>query len=311
MAQAVSGGSPASRRFTLSPQARTNIAGFLFITPWIIKFLTLNAGAMLASFVISLFETDFFTTFDFIGFDNYTRLFSDPLFWKSLSVTAYYAFGMVPLALVFSLIIALLLNQGVKFQGLYRVVYYLPSIVSGVAVAILWKYLLQPRWGLVNQGLAVLGIEGPKWLFSTTWAMPAFILMGVWAAGGNMLLYLAGLQGIPTDLYDAASIDGANAWHRFWRITLPMLTPTIYFNLIISIIGAWQIFTQSYIITAGGPDNSTLTMVLLLYRKGFQQLHFGYASAIAWVLFAIVMIFTVLVVRSSEAWVYYAGEVRG
>ena len=218
---------------------------------------------------------------------------------------------MVPLALVFSLVIALLLNQNVKFQGVYRVIYYLPSIVSGVAVAILWKYLLQARWGLINQGLALLGIEGPKWLFSTTWAMPAFILMGVWAAGGNMLLYLAGLQGIPTDLYDAASIDGANAWHRFWKITLPMLTPTIYFNLIISIIGAWQIFTQSYIITAGGPDNSTLTMVLLLYRKGFQQFHFGYASAIAWVLFAIVMLFTVLVVRSSEAWVYYAGEVRG
>jgi len=218
---------------------------------------------------------------------------------------------MLPLALVFSLVIALLLNQNVKFQGVYRVIYYLPSIVSGVAVAILWKYLLQARWGLINQGLALLGIEGPKWLFSTTWAMPAFILMGVWAAGGNMLLYLAGLQGIPTDLYDAASIDGANAWHRFWKITLPMLTPTIYFNLIISIIGAWQIFTQSYIITAGGPDNSTLTMVLLLYRKGFQQFHFGYASAIAWVLFAIVMLFTVLVVRSSEAWVYYAGEVRG
>ena len=311
MAQAVSGGSPAPRRFTLSPQARMNIAGYLFISPWIIKFLTLNAGAMLASFGISLFKTDFFTTFDFIGLKNYTRLFSDPLFWKSLTVTAYYAFGMVPLALVFSLVIALLLNQGIKLQGVYRVVYYLPSIVSGVAVAILWKYLLQPRWGLINQGLALVGIEGPKWLFSTTWAMPAFILMGVWAAGGNMLLYLAGLQGIPTDLYDAASIDGANAWHRFWRITLPMLTPTIYFNLIISIIGAWQIFTQSFIITAGGPDNSTLTMVLLLYRKGFQQFHFGYASAIAWVLFAIVMLFTVLIVRSSEAWVFYAGEVRG
>ncbi len=311
MAQAVSGGSPAPRRFTLSPQARINIAGYLFISPWIIKFLTLNAGAMLASFGISLFKTDFFTTFEFIGLKNYTRLFTDPLFWKSLSVTAYYAFGMVPLALVFSLVIALLLNQGIKLQGVYRVIYYLPSIVSGVAVAILWRYLLQPRWGLINQGLALVGIEGPKWLFSTTWAMPAFILMGVWAAGGNMLLYLAGLQGIPTDLYDAASIDGANAWHRFWRITLPMLTPTIYFNLIISIIGAWQIFTQSFIITDGGPDNSTLTMVLLLYRKGFQQFHFGYASAIAWVLFAIVMLFTVLVVRSSEAWVYYAGEVRG
>jgi len=140
--------------------------------------------------------------------------------------------------------------------------------------------------------------------------MPAFILMGVWGSGGNMLLYLAGLQGIPTALYEAAKIDGANVWQRFWKITLPMLTPTVYFNVIMSIIGAWQVFTQSFIITEGGPSNATLTMVLLLYRKGFEQFHFGYASAIAWVLFAIVMLFTMLIIRSSELWVYYAGEMR-
>ena len=227
-----------------------------------------------------------------------------------MKVTAYYTFGTVPLAIVFALSIALLLNQKVVGLGIARTVYYLPSIVSGVAISILWTYLLNPRWGLVNRGLALLGIEGPKWIYSTTWAVPSFILMGIWGAGGNMLLYLAGLQGIPTVLYEAAKIDGANAWHRFWRITLPMLTPTIYFNLIMNIIGSWQVFTQSYIMTGGGPNNATLTMVLYLFRKGFQQFHFGYAAAIAWVVFAIVMGFTLLVVRSSEAWVYYAGELR-
>ena len=299
-----------AHRFYLSPRARDNIAGYLFILPWLIKLLFLIAGAMLASLGVSFLETDFLTKFNFVGLRNYARLIEDPLFWKSLKVTAYYTFGTVPLAIVFALSIALLLNQKVVGLGIARTVYYLPSIVSGVAISILWTYLLNPRWGLVNRGLALLGIEGPKWIYSTTWAVPSFILMGIWGAGGNMLLYLAGLQGIPTVLYEAAKIDGANAWHRFWRITLPMLTPTIYFNLIMNIIGSWQVFTQSYIMTGGGPNNATLTMVLYLFRKGFQQFHFGYAAAIAWVVFAIVMGFTLLVVRSSEAWVYYAGELR-
>ena len=299
-----------ARRSYLSPQARNNVAGYLFILPWLIKLLFLIAGAVLASLGVSFLETDFLTKFNFVGLRNYTKMFEDPLFWQSLKVTAFYTFGTVPLAIVFALSIALLLNQKVAALGVARTVYYLPSIVSGVAISILWTYLLNPRYGLVNQGLAMLGIEGPKWIYSTTWAVPSFILMGVWAAGGNMLLYLAGLQGIPTALYEAAKIDGANAWHCFWRITIPMLTPTIYFNLIMNIIGSWQVFTQSYIMTSGGPNNATLTMVLFLFRKGFQQFHFGYAAAIAWVVFAIVMVFTLLVIRSSEAWVYYAGELR-
>jgi len=280
------------------------------MVPWLIKFVVLIAFAMAGSLGISLFKTDFITQFEFVGLRNYRELLKDPLLWQSLKVTAYYSFGMVPLSLIFSLVVALLLNQQVKLLGFYRLVYYLPSVASGVAVSILWRYLLQPRWGLVNRSLATIGVEGPKWLLSTAWAMPAFILMGVWGSGGNMLLYLAGLQGIPTALYEAAKIDGANVWQRFWKITLPMLTPTVYFNVIMSIIGAWQVFTQSFIITEGGPSNATLTMVLLLYRKGFEQFHFGYASAIAWVLFAIVMLFTMLIIRSSELWVYYAGEMR-
>jgi multiple sugar transport system permease protein len=297
-------------RLHLSPQLRNDIAGYLFITPWVIKFLFLIAGAMIASLGVSFLQTDFLNEFQFVGLGNYGKLAQDPLFWQSMKVTAIYTFGMVPLSLAFALTIALVLNQKVKGLGAYRTIYYLPSIVAGVAVAILWRFLLNPRWGLVNQGLGLLGIEGPKWILSTRWAVPSFIMMGVWGAGGNMLLYLAGLQGIPTTLYEAAKIDGANAWYRFWRITLPMLTPTIFFNLIMTIIGAWQVFTQSYVMTQGGPNNATLTMVLLIYRKAFERFHFGYASAIAWVLFAIVMVFTVLVIRSSEAWVYYAGELR-
>lgn len=297
-------------RWHLTPQARDNIAGYLFTLPWTIHLVFLIAGAMLFSLGISFFDTDFLTHVDFVGLRNYQTLLRDPLLLKSLVNTAYYAFFSVPLSVAFALLIALLLNQNVKGLGAFRLMYYTPSIVSGVAVAIVWRYVLNPRYGLLNQGLALIGIEGPKWIYSQEWAMRAFIIMGVWGAGGNMLLYLAGLQGIPTVLYEAAKIDGANAWHRFWSVTLPMLSPTILFNLIGNLIGSWQIFSQSYLMTGGGPNNATLTMVLYLYNKAFQQFHFGYASSIAWVLFAIVLIFTLLMIRSSSAWVYYEGEVR-
>jgi multiple sugar transport system permease protein len=299
-----------SMRLRLKPRVQNNIAGYLFMAPWLLHLSVLIIGAMFFSLGISFFETDFLTKTKYVGLGNYQRMFSDSLFWKSLRNTAYYTFAMVPLSVIFALTIALLLNQKTKFLGIYRTLYYIPSIVSGVAIALLWSYLLNPRFGLINRALAVLGIPGPEWIYSQRWAIPAFILMGVWGAGGNMLLYLAGLQGIPTTLYEAAKIDGANTWHRFWRITLPMLTPTIYFNFLINMIGAWQVFTQSYIMTEGGPNNATLTMVLYLYRKGFEQFHFGYAAAIAWAIFVIVLIFTLFVVRSSEAWVYYEGELK-
>ncbi len=195
-------------------------------------------------------------------------------------------------------------------MGLLRTLYYLPSIVSGVAVSILWLWIFSPQYGLLNYALSVIGIQGPRWVYSEQWAIPAFVIMGAWHAGSNMLLYLAGLQGIPTSLYEAASIDGAGSLARFIFVTLPMLSPTIFFNLIMTLTGAFQVFTQSYVMTGGGPNNATLTVVLYLYRKGFQQLHFGYASAIAWVLFVIIMAFTLLVLRSSAVWVYYEGELK-
>ena len=265
---------------------------------------------MIFSFMISLTKTDLLTGYTYIGFENYVTMVNDPLFWKSLRVTAYYTFVLVPSSVVIALAIALLMNQKVFFVGTWRVIYYLPSVVQGVAVAILWGYVLNPRFGLLNQGLAFFGIEGPRWLYSEQWAVPGFILMGVWGAGGTMLLYLAGLQGIPTTLYEAAEIDGANAWHRFRHVTIPMLSPTIYFNVLISIIASFQVFTQAYILTEGGPNNATLTQVLYLYRKGFQDFRFGYASALAWALFVIIFIFAMLVVKSSDAWVHYEGELK-
>jgi len=300
---------PPRSRWKISQRTRDNIAGFLFISPWLLHFFALIAFAMIYSLWISLNETDLFT-WRFIGLTNYTKLWNDDLFWKSFRVTAYYTFVLVPSGIIMALAIAMLMNQKVKLVGVWRMLFYLPSVVSGVAVAILWGYVLNPRFGLLNMGLRAIGIEGPRWLFSETWAVPGFILMGLWGAGGAMLLYLAGLQGIPTQLYEAAEIDGAGSWSRFRHITIPMLTPTIYFNLLINIIGSFQVFTQSYVMTGGGPNNATLTQVLYLYRKGFQDFQFGYASALAWALFLVIMVFTVMVVRSSEGWVHYEGELK-
>ncbi len=304
------GTQPPRKRRLSQRVIRDNIAGFLFISPWLLHFFLLIAFAMLYSFRISLMETDLLSSQKFVGLANYSKMWNDELFWKSLRVTAYYTFVLVPSGIVIALAIAVLMNQNVKLVGVWRMLFYLPSVVSGVAVAILWGYVLNPRFGLLNMGLKAIGIEGPRWLFSETWAVPGFILMGLWGAGGAMLLYLAGLQGIPTQLYEAAEIDGAGSWGRFRHITIPMLTPTIYFNLLINIIGSFQIFTQSYVMTGGGPNNATLTQVLYLYRKGFENFEFGYASALAWVLFLVIMLFTVMVVRSSEGWVHYEGEVK-
>ena len=301
---------PKSRGWHLSPRARDNIAGYLFIMPFLVHFVGMIALAMVSSLGISLLKTDLLTGYEFVGVENYAKMLKDPLFWKALRVTAYYTFALVPLGTIFALSIALLLNQEVAALGFWRSVYYLPSVVAGVAVAILWQWMLNPRFGLLNQGLAFLGIKGPRWLYSESWAVPGFIIMGLWGAGGSMLLYLAGLQGIPTRLYEAAEIDGANGWQKFWKITIPMLTPTIYFNLLMNIIGSFQVFTQSYIMTGGGPNNASLTMVLYLYRKGFQHLRFGYASALAWALFFIILIFTMFLVKSSESWVYYEGALK-
>ncbi len=270
---------------------------------------------MAFSLGLSFFKTDLLTGKKFIGFEHYADLLtSDPLFVRSVVNTFLFTLGVVPVATILSLLVAMLLNRGVWFQGVWRTVYYIPSLVSGVAVAILWIWLfapVEPTKGLVNQGLSIFGIDpGPGWIYSEDWALIAIMIMSLWSVGQTMLIYLAGLQSVPTTFYEAASIDGAGPLRRFWHVTIPMLTPTIFFNVVINFIGSFQIFTFALIATEGGPNNATLTMVLYLYRKSFEQFHFGYASAVGWILFGIIMFFTVFMFRSSSVWVYYEGELR-
>jgi multiple sugar transport system permease protein len=299
---------PRSRFHFSTQRAQDILTAYLCLTPWLIGFLGFILGPMVFSLGLSFYESDLLVQSYFVGLQNYQNIFQDPLFWQSIKVTAIYAFTSVPLGVVTAMLIALLLNQKVVGVGIWRTIYYLPTVISGVAISILWLQIFNPRAGMINNFLALFGIQGPTWLFDANWALSAMILMSLWSVGANVLLYLAGMQGIPTHLYEAATIDGATAVRRFWHITIPMLTPTIFFNVTISLIGALQFFTQSAIMTKGGPNNATLSMVLYLYRKAFEQIRFGYASATAWVLFAIIIAFTLLFQYSSKRWVYYEGD---
>ncbi len=283
---------------------------YLFIAPWVIGFTIFTAGAMLFSLYISMNDTDLLSTSEFVGLGNFGKTFREKLFYKSLGVTFTYTMMVVPLGTLVALAIAMLLNQKVQPIALWRTVYYLPAVVSGVAVALLWGWVLNPEFGLVNQGLRMIGVQGPRWFASEDWAIPGVVLIAVWGTGTNMLLYLAGLQAVPTELQEAARIDGANAWQVFRNVTLPLITPTIFFNVVTNIIASFQVFTTAYVLTQGGPNNATLTMVLYLYRESFQLFHFGYASALAWMLFAIILIFTMILLRSSSFWVHYEGGLR-
>lgn len=294
----------------LSPRTRRGLEGYGFIAPWLLGFLGLTAGPIGYSIWISFQRWNVLTPAKYVGVANYRKLFTDdPLFWKSLGNTAYYAFGSVPIQLFLAMGLAILLNQQVKGLSIFRTIFYLPSIMSGVATAMLWTLLLNADIGGINFLLRSLGMSNPPgWLNSTTWAMPALILMSTWSIGTMMLIFLAGLQGVPESLYDAANVDGANAFTRFRHVTLPLMTPTLFFNLVMAIIGSFQIFTQTFIMTGGGPANATLTYVLYLYRNAFEWFKMGYASALAWVLFAIILTMTAMVFKSSALWVYYESE---
>lgn len=283
---------------------------YLFIAPWVIGFTIFTAGAMLFSLYISMNDTDLLSTSEFVGLGNFAKTFQEKLFYKSLGVTFTYTMMVVPIGTLVALAIAMLLNQKVEPIALWRTIYYLPAVVSGVAVALLWGWVLNPEFGLVNQGLRLIGIQGPRWFASEEWAIPGVVLIAVWGTGTNMLLYLAGLQAVPTELQEAARIDGANAWQVFRNVTLPLITPTVFFNVVTNIIASFQVFTTAYVLTQGGPNNATLTMVLYLYRESFQLFHFGYASALAWMLFAIILVFTMVLLRSSSFWVHYEGGLR-
>jgi multiple sugar transport system permease protein len=294
-----------ARKRRLNNKQRDTLAFYAFISPWILGFVFLLAGPILASLYLSFTDYNIIQAPRFIGLRNFTGMFSDPLFGKALWNTAYFVFFFVGLGVVIAFLLAMLLNQKVRGLAVYRTIFYLPSVVPIVASAILWLWLFNPQWGLINQGLSLIGIEGPGWLSSEAWAKPAIILMSVWSLGNWIIIYLAALQGIPAQLYEAADIDGASPLQKFFRITVPLMTPTIFFTMIIGTITAFQVFTQAYVMTNGGPLNSTLFYALYLYRQAFNYLHMGFASAMAWFLFVIILILTVLQFRVSDRWVHY------
>jgi len=236
---------------------------------------------------------------------NYTTLFADSLFVQSLKVTAYYAFLSVSVGIVLSLAIALLLNQRLLFRGVFRTILYIPTVVSGVVVALLWQWILNPTFGIVNYILSLVGLPQPLWFQDEAWVIPAFVAMSVWALGGQMIIFLAALQGIPQELYDAASIDGAGTWARLRRITVPMISPAILFNVITSLIASFQVFTPAQVITQGGPNFASEFYVLYLFNNAFQYFKMGYASAQAWILFLIVFALTVATIWVSSRFVHY------
>jgi len=298
----------------LKERQREEIIAYALVSPWVIGFIIFTLGAMAASLVLSFTETDMLTL-RWVGLDNFKMLFSADktrsLFWVSLYNTGYYVLLSIPFVMVTGFLLAVLLNQNVRGQTTYRNIYYLPSVLPSIAVSLLWLWLFHRDFGILNYLLSLVGIKGPAWLFSVHWAKPALLIMSVWGAGGNMLIFLGGLQAIPTQLYEAATIDGAGSLRRFFSVTIPMMSPTLFFVLVTDVIGSFQVFTSAYIMTAGGPNNSTLMYVLYLYNLAFQQFRFGYASALAWVFFVIIMAFTVLLFRSSSVWVYYEGEIGG
>jgi len=280
----------------------------LFVTPWLITFLWFTLGPFIASIYLSFTNYRFIGLPEWVGLNNYVRLFTDDAkFIRSVINTLYYTAVHVPGIMIMAFFVAILLNQKVKGQPIYRTAFYLPSVTAGVATAYLWILLLQPN-GLVNQFLGLVGIDGPNWLTSSTWAMPALILMSFWGLGTTMIIYLAALQGIPQHLYEAASVDGAGVIRKMWHVTVPMMTPAIFLTAVLQIIGSWQVFTQALIVTNGGPRDSTLFILLHLYRTGFEYFQMGYASAIAWVLFVIILVFTILQFGVARRWVYYEGS---
>lgn len=287
---------------------REAIEGYLWISPWILGFLIFSLGPIIASAYLSFTEYKIAGSPVWIGMENYRQaFFVDKQFWPSLWRTVYYSVAVVTLGVSLSLLAAMLLNQEIKGRAVYRALYYLPSLTPVVALAILWRWLLQPQVGLVNYLLYQVGIPGPGWLNDTKWAIPALIMIALWASvgGGRMIIFLAGLQGVPKELHESAQIDGANSLQRFFSITLPMISPVILFNLILGVIGSFSVFSVSYIATQGGPNYATWFYMLHLYYNAFSYFQMGYASALAWIFFVIIFILSFIQIRLSNRWVYY------
>ncbi len=284
-----------------------NLEGWLFVSPLLIGFLVFLLGPLFFSLVISLTQWNLLQPMKFVGLANFKRmLFEDPVFWRSLLNTAYFSIGTIPLELVAALTMALLMNRGMFGFTFFRALFFMPTVTSWIAIGLAWRWLYNPEFGLINWFLSLVGIQGPLWLNDTTSAMPSVILVNVWrGAGYNMVLYLAGLQGIPEYYYEASLIDGATWGQQFRRITLPLLTPTTFFILIMSIINSFQVFGAIYIMTSGGPAGATEVIVWYIWDNAFNYLKMGYASAMAWVLFMIILLFTFVQSKFSDKWVFY------
>ena len=311
-ARSLDSGAPARERAALpslwSRIWQNDAPGYLFLLPWLIGFFGLTIGPIISSLYLSFTDFDLLTSPDWVGADNYVRMFTnDPKFWTSMRVTITFVIFSVPLKLAFALGVAILLNRGMRGLPLYRALFYLPSLLgASVAIAILWRQIFA-RDGLVNDFLALFGIIGPSWISTPQYSLWTIIILAIWQFGSPMIIFLAGLRQIPQDMYEAASLDGASRWRQFIKITLPLLTPVVFFNAIIQTIEAFKSFTPAFIISGGtgNPINSTLFYTLYLYQEAFGFFRMGYASALAWVLLALVGVFTAFSFLTSKYWVHY------
>jgi multiple sugar transport system permease protein len=307
---------PVSKKKGMTRQARREaILFYICVAPWVLGFLFFTAGPMIASLVLSFTNWDILTTPVFIGISNYVKaLTADANVGQSLKVTLTYSVTAVPLRLLTALLLAMLLNDATRGVNFFRTAFYLPAIVSSVGAAVLWMWIFNPVYGPINGFLALLGIQGPAWFNDPNYALWGLVIMSPWGVGGEMLIFLAGLKGIPKQLYESAELDGAGPLARFFNVTIPMLSPTLFFNMIMSIIGSFQTFDTAFVIssahagTPGDPLKSTLFFMIYTYNQAFGQQHMGYASALGWILFVIIMVITLLVLRSSSIWVYYESE---
>ena len=293
---------------------RETILGYLYISPWLVGLLVFTVGPIVASAYLSLTDYRILAPPVFVGLENYRRALSgdDEIFWKAVYNTTYFALLFVPLSIAGSLAAALLLNVGIRGQSVFRTMFFIPSITPAVASVLLWTWYLSPEFGPLNSLLRLVGVEGPAWFGSPSWSKPAIILMSLWAAvgGSTMLIFLAGLQGVPSELYEAADIDGANPWQVFVNVTFPMLSPALFFNLVVGLIAAFRVFTPAFVATNGGPLYSTMFYMLHLFRTAFGYLYMGYAAALAWLFVLLVLVLVALQIRWARRWVYYEGEVQ-
>ncbi len=299
------------RKPFLTTKRREALIFYLLVAPWVIGFLVFTLGPILFSLYVSFTQWSMLSQPVWVGLENYRNIFQDPDIGHSLGITAKYSLASVPLRLVVALFLAILLNEATIAVGLFRTAFYLPGVVASVSVAVLWQWIFNPRFGPFNAALRLFGIQGPSWFSDPNWAIWGLVIMSAWGVGGEMLIFLAGLKGIPQTLYEAAEIDGAGRLQRFLRITLPILSPTIFFNLVMSVIGSFQTFDSAFVISTaragaiGSPLKSTLFYMLYLYQNAFSFLKMGYAAAMAWVLFIVIVSITYLINRTSSRWVFY------